>query len=231
MTGNICSFPEAEFSHRYKPELTACTGSLQSQASYDPSCNLVLTSHYKNISELTLAYEHFQNFKISWFFRSLTIFTLMRKLYSLNNSFKSKHCQSSHSYIEIRSWKDNYHGLILQRWVKRGILTCCTGLCTYMLSVISHLCRWSLISKIRKSHIRNHRSLFINPGSSWISKDIRKTGSKINLRKFKLDADVTTEGLSVQIYVSIISTSRTALSSRSKHMQGQRFGSEWVSIT
>lgn len=158
-------FPEAEFSHRYKPELTACTGSLQSRASYDPNCNLVLTSHCKNISEVDSAYECFQIFKISWFFRSLTIFTLMRKLYSLNNSFKSRDSQSSHSCIEIRSWKANYHGLILQRCVKKGILMCCTGLCMYTLSVISQLCRWCPISKIRKSHIRNCRSLFLIPGS------------------------------------------------------------------
>lgn len=166
MTGNIYSFSRG----RILPQIQAWTDSLHWKCPKPGKLwsKLQLSSWLPTVKiylKLTLAYECFQLFKISWFFRSFTIFTLMRKLYSLNNSFKSKDSQSSESHIEIRSWKDNYHVPILQRCMKKGTLMCCTGLCLYTLSVISHLCRWSLISKIRKSRIRNCRSLFLNPGS------------------------------------------------------------------
>lgn len=173
-------FPEAEFSHRYKPELTACTGSLQGQASYDPNCNLILTFHCKIISKVDSCIWMFPNPQNQVILQTSDHFYSHEELL-LNNSFKSKDSQSSHSHIEIRSWRDNYHGPVLQRCMKRGILMCCTGLCMYTISVISHLCRWFWFPK-SGNHILETVDIYsltlVPMGSSCISKDIQKTSSK-----------------------------------------------------
>lgn len=181
MTGNIYSFSRG----RILPQIKAWTDSLycRSPRLGNLLSKLSLTCTVK-IYLIGSCIWMLPNLQYQLILHEVDHFSLMRKLYSLKNSSKSKDFQNSHTAGETRNWMGNYHGLILQSCMKKGILMCCTGLCMSSLSVVSQylICADDVWFPKWGNHTLETLGLYsltlVPRWSSCISKDITKTSSK-----------------------------------------------------
>lgn len=117
MTGNIYSFSRG----RILPQIKAWTDSLycRSPRLGNLLSKLSLTCTVK-IYLIGSCIWMLPNLQYQLILHEVDHFSLMRKLYSLKNSSKSKDFQNSHTAGETRNWMGNYHGLILQSCMKKG---------------------------------------------------------------------------------------------------------------